>query len=166
MTTNIARRLTTEPLTAEAFAPFGEVLAAPETPGRRTIERALANHRADAHPSLSFSRKLPASLPIASTTMERHRYSSQSFIPMRAGRWLVLVAPHGDDDMPDMARARAFLAAPDQGVTYGADVWHHPSTVFDQVADFAILMWQDGGATDDEFRTVAPFEILEPAHAL
>jgi ureidoglycolate lyase len=155
-------RLTAEPLTAEAFAPYGEVLAAPATPGRTYVEAALANHRPHAHASLSFSRKLPASLPMASTTMERHRFSSQSFVPMEAGRWLVLVAPHGTDGLPDMAAARAFLARPDQGVTYAADVWHHPSTVFDQQADFAILMWQDGTAADDEFVTVPPFEVHLP----
>lgn len=152
-------RLTLEPLTAEAFAPFGEVLEAPAAPGRVYIEGALANRRADAKPSLSFSTRAPAALPLRSTTMERHLHSSQSFVPMEAGRWLVLVAPHGADGGPDMARARAFAARPDQGVTYGADVWHHPSTVFDRPARFAIFMWKDGTAADDEFVEVAHFEI-------
>jgi ureidoglycolate lyase len=152
-------RLLTEPLTAAAFAPFGEVLEAPAAPGRAYIDAALANRRAHARPSLSFSTKEPAALPLRSTTMERHRHSSQSFVPMEAGRWLVLVAPHGADGGPDMARARAFLARPDQGVTYGADVWHHPSTVLDRTARFAIFMWKDGSAADDEFVEVAPFTV-------
>lgn len=155
-------RLIAEPLTAEGFAPFGEVLAAPGAPGRVYIESALANRRPGAQPSLSFSTKEPVALPLASATMERHRHSSQSFVPMAAGRWLVLVAPHGADGGPDMAQARAFLARPDQGVTYGADVWHHPSTVFDQPARFAIFMWKDGGSEDDEFVQVAPFEVHLP----
>lgn len=152
-------RLTTEPLTAEAFAPFGEVLEAPTAPGRTYIDAMLANRRDQAKPSLSFSTREPTPLPLRSATMERHLHSSQSFIPMEAGRWLVLVAPHGADGGPDMTRARAFLARPDQGVTYGADVWHHPSTVFDRVARFAIFMWKDGTSADDEFFDVAPFEL-------
>jgi ureidoglycolate lyase len=152
-------RLVTEPLTAEAFAPFGEVLEAPATPGRTYIDAALANRRDHAKPSLSFSTREPTPLPLRSTTMERHLHSSQSFIPMEAGRWLVLVAPHGADGKPDMSRARAFLARPDQGVTYGADVWHHPSTVFDRTARFAIVMWKDGTDADDEFVEVPPFEL-------
>lgn len=156
-------RLILEPLTAEAFAPFGEVLAAPADPGRVYIETALANRRAHATPSLSFSTKSPASLPLISSTMERHLHSSQSFVPMDAGRWLVLVAPHGADGGPDMAAARAFLARPDQGVTYGANVWHHPSTVFDQVARFAIFMWKDGTTEDDEFVQVPSFTVVEGA---
>ena len=152
-------RLILEPLTAEAFAPFGEVLAAPAAPGRDYIDAALENRRAHAKPSLSFSTKAPTALPLASTTMERHLHSSQSFVPMEAGRWLVLVAPHGADGGPDMARARAFLARPDQGVTYGADVWHHPSTVFDRTARFAVFMWKDGSPADDEFVEVPRFEV-------
>jgi ureidoglycolate lyase len=153
------RRITTEPLTAEAFAPFGEVLESPSAPGRAYIDQALENRRAGAKPSLSFTRALPKSAPFASTTMERHEFSSQSFIPMEAGRWLVLVAPHGADGKPDMAKARAFLARPDQGVTYGANVWHHPSTVFDREARFAVFMWKDGTSADDEFVEVAAFEL-------
>lgn len=152
-------RLIAEPLTAEAFAPFGEVLAAPQSPGRIHIEGALENRRPHARPALYFTCKEPSALPLASTTMERHLHSSQSFVPMDAGRWLVVVAPHGADGGPDMARARAFLARPDQGVTYRADVWHHPFTVIDRVARVAVFMWKDGTAADDEFVTVTPFEI-------
>lgn len=152
-------RLTARPLTAEAFAPYGEVLAAPDAPGRDYIEDRLANRRPHAKPSLSFTFKEPSALPLVSTTMERHLHSSQSFVPMEAGRWLAIVAPHGADGLPDMARAVAFLARADQGVTYGADVWHHPFTVIDRPGRFAIVMWKDGTAGDDDFAEVPPFEV-------
>ncbi|MBR0674056.1 ureidoglycolate lyase [Neoroseomonas soli] len=155
-------RLIAEPLTAEAFAPFGEVLAAPDAPGRVHIEGALANRRPHAKPTLYFTCKAPSALPLTSTTMERHLHSSQSFVPMDAGQWLVIVAPHAERGGPDMARARAFLARPDQGVTYGADVWHHPLTVIDRPARFATFMWKDGTPADDEFFEVAPFEVHLP----
>ncbi len=158
-------RLTAEPLTAEAFAPFGEVLAAPAAPGRVHVEGALANRRPHAKPSLYFTCKEPSALPLASKVMERHLHSSQSFVPMEAGRWLVVVAPHGADGGPDMARARAFLARPDQGVTYGANVWHHPFTVIDRTARFAVFMWKDGGPEDDEFVDVPSFEVVAPPEA-
>jgi ureidoglycolate hydrolase len=35
------RRITTEPLTAEAFAPFGEVLESPAAPGRAYMDKML-----------------------------------------------------------------------------------------------------------------------------
>jgi ureidoglycolate lyase len=152
-------RLIARPLTSGAFAEFGDVLRAPDSPGRIYTEAALSNRRTQAVPSLSFTCKAPTALPLVSTTMERHRHSSQSFVPMEAGRWISVVAPHGPDGRPDMARARAFLACADQGVTYGADVWHHPFTVLDRPGRFAVFMWKDGSPADDEFVAVAPFEV-------
>jgi ureidoglycolate lyase len=156
-------RLVLEPLTSAAFLAFGEVLEAPDMPGRTYFEDALANLRPQARPSLSLSVKQPIpGLPLRSTTMERHRFSSQSFVPQKAGRWLAIVAPKGSDGGPDMARARAFLCGPNQGVTYGADVWHHPSTVLDETAHFAIFMWRTGRPGDDEFTQVPEFEVVMP----
>ncbi len=154
-------RLVAEPLTSAAFLPYGEVLEGPAIPGRTYFEDALANRRPHARPSLSLVVKQPVTtLPIRSHQMERHLHSSQSFIPQEAGRWLVIVAPHlAQGTGPDMARARCFLARGDQGVTYGADVWHHPFTVLDREARFAIFMWKDGTKADDEFVDVAPFEV-------
>lgn len=156
-------RLTARPLTAVAFAPFGEVLEAPGAPGRAYFDRALANRRPDAPPSLSIVVKEPVPAPpLRSTTMERHPFSSQSFVPLHAGRWLAVVAPPAAGGGPDMARALAFLARGDQGVTYGASVWHHPFSVLDRAARFAVVMWRDGTAGDDEFTEVPAFEIHLP----
>lgn len=152
--------LKAEPLTSAAFLPFGEVIECPRIPGRTYFEDALANLRPKARPSISLTVKAPlTTLPLRSTTMERHEFSSQSFIPQEGGRWLVIVAPHAAGGGPDMARARAFLARPDQGVTYGADVWHHPFTVLDREARFVIVMWRDGSQGDEEFVEVPEFGV-------
>ncbi|GGC27245.1 ureidoglycolate lyase [Siccirubricoccus deserti] len=155
--------LRAEPLTSAAFLPYGEVIECPAIPGRTYFEDALANLRPAARLSISLTVKPPlAALPLRSTTMERHEYSSQSFIPQEGGRWLAIVAPHAAGGGPDMARARAFLCGPNQGVTYGADVWHHPFTVLDREARFVIVMWRTGGAGDEEFVEVPPFSVELP----
>ena len=156
--------LRAEPLTSAAFLPYGEVIECPAMPGRTYFEDALATLRPKARPSISLTVKEPlAAMPLRSTIMERHEFSSQSFIPQEGGRWLVIVAPHAaGGGGPDMARARAFLARPDQGVTYGADVWHHPFTALDRPARFVIVMWRDGTRTDEEFVDVAPFTVELP----
>jgi ureidoglycolate lyase len=88
-------KLIVEQLAAEPFAPFGEVLTIPEPTGRAYFDRALSNLRPSAHPSLSLSRKQNlSSLPLVARQMERHEFSSQSFVPIEAGRWLIVVAPH------------------------------------------------------------------------
>ena len=59
------------------------------------IEKALANGRSGAKPSLSFSLAKPiTALPLKAVQMERHEFSSQSFVPMDNGRFFVIVAPH------------------------------------------------------------------------
>jgi ureidoglycolate lyase len=155
--------LRAEPLTSAAFLPYGEVIECPAIPGRTYFEDALANLRPEAKPSISLTVKAPlAALPLRSTMMERHEYSSQSFIPQEGGRWLAIVAPHAAGGGPDMARARAFLCGQNQGVTYGADVWHHPFTVLDREARFVIVMWRTGGQGDEEFVEVPPFSVELP----
>ena len=157
---SMTQSLTLKRLTPEAFAPYGEVLEAPAEPGRLYYEKALGNGRPGAWPSLSLSWRDPLTGPrLRVITMERHAFSSQSFVPLGPARWVVLVAPHAAGGGPDMARAEAFLAGRGQGVTYAADVWHHPMTVLDAPARFAVVMWRDGTAGDEEFVPVDPFDI-------
>lgn len=146
-------------LTEGAFAPFGEVLTVPSETGRFAADAALQSRRPAARTSLSFIQREPVAPPLLVRQMERHVFSSQSFIPLTPSRFLVLVAPHAVGGGPDMAAAAAFLATPGQGVTYGADTWHHPLAVLDAPARFAILMWLDGSADDEEFVDVAPFTL-------
>ena len=155
-------KLILEPLAAEPFAPFGDVLEVPHSSGRTYFDRALGNLRPAARPSLSLARREElSSLPLTARQMERHEFSSQSFVPLEAGRWLVVAAPHAKGGGPDMKAARAFLAGPRQGVTYKADTWHHPLTILDRPAAFAVYMWLDGGKGDEEFFILpAPITIV------
>lgn len=158
------REIVAAPLTPAAFAPFGDVLQVPESKGRHYFEDALGNGRASAHASLSLSRAEPgATFPLQPRVMERHEFSSQSFVPLGPARWLVMVAPHGTNGGPDMRRAQAFLPGPGQGITYRMNVWHHPMTVIDAPAAFAVFMWLDGGKGDEEFVDVTePLSVVLP----
>lgn len=150
------------PLTEEAFRPYGEVLVVPVANGRQAFDAALGSARPGARPHLAFGQRDPVALPLSVRQMERHAFSSQSFIPLAPARFLVLVAPHAAGGGPDMARAEAFLAGHGQGVTYRADVWHHGMSALDAPARFAVLMWRDGTAEDEEFVDVAPFTLDLP----
>ena len=160
-------RIIVEPLRAVAFEPFGQVLAGPGEPGRTRFNDFLENARADARVDLSIATLEPTELPMLAQTLERHPYSSQTFVPLKAARYLVIVAPDRNDGGPDVERARCFLAAGSQGITYRRGVWHHGMTALDAAAEMAILMWCDGGQGDEEFRELeAPFEVaLPPAGA-
>jgi ureidoglycolate lyase len=153
-----------EPIDAEAFAPFGDLLAAPRVPGRHAFGSGLANLRGAARSELTLSHVAPqGAFPLTVREMERHAYSSQSFLPLSVARWLVIVALSGADGAPDGRRARAFLAGAQQGVTYRVGTWHHPLTVLDEPAQFAGFMWRDGSTGDEEFMTLsAPFAVALP----
>ncbi len=154
-----------QPLTAAAFAPFGQVIERPADFGRVYFSETLANGRPAAKGSLSLTKSRPIETPaLTATKMERHAFSSQSFVPLDVSRYLVLVAPHGAEGKPDHTKLQAFVARGDQGVTYGMNVWHHPLCVLDRPGQFAVFMWLDGGKGDEEFVDLpAPFTVAFPA---
>ena len=155
------RRIPVEPLTREAFAPFGDVIAAGDGDGRETNldtavrfdwTTALQNARPGARPNLAAFRAVPQELPIRLTLLERHAHSTQVFAPMRVSRWLVIVAPDGPDGMPDPSGLRAFVAGPGVAINFRRAVWHHPILVLDEPADLLMLAFEDGSAADCEER--------------
>ncbi|WP_108661108.1 ureidoglycolate lyase [Acuticoccus kandeliae] len=154
--------ITVEPLTPEAFKPFGAVVPPPTSAGRQYFEDALGSLRADAWPSLSIALiEKSANLPLVCTKMERHEFSSQTFVPMAPTAYLILVAPQNADGTgPDMTGARAFVAEGQVGITYAPNVWHHPMTVISPPAQFAITMWRDGTKGDEEFVDIEPLTVV------
>ena len=152
-----------QPLTREAFAPFGDVIDVPDVPGRTYYEDALGNLRPGAHASLSVSLKPETpDRPLKAELLERHEFSSQTFMPLDVARWLIVVAPHAKAGGPELAQVKAFIATGKQGITYKANTWHHGLTVLDRPGSFAVFMWRDGGKGDEEFVPVSPFTIRIP----
>ncbi len=145
--------LNAKPLTPTAFAPFGQVTILPRH-GARDEVGPMLNLRPGVAPRLRWTTPPPAALPLRLERMERHCFSSQSFIPLASVRWLIVVAPHASGGGPDMARAEAFLADGEQAITYAPDVWHHPLTALSEEARFAVLTFLDGSAGDEEFAAI------------
>lgn len=157
MRTIIARELS-----AEAFAAYGDVVEAPAQSGRAYFNTSVINLRASAQPKLWMLTKQPAApLPLQFDLLERHQFSSQSFVPIDLSRWLVVVAPHSERGGPDVDRVEAFLADPRQGVSYRPNTWHGSLTVFDKVSRLTVFMWLDGTPADEEIVAVPPFMVAE-----
>ncbi len=138
--------LTPAPLTAEAFAPYGDVIQCSAAAERRDInyghtERfhnlAALDLTADSGvPLLSIFRTRPMALPIPIKVMERHPLSSQAFYPLSNRPYLVVVAARGDFSAENL---KAFIADGDQGVNYHRGVWHHFSLSLDETSDFLVI---------------------------
>lgn len=146
------------PLTPEAFKPYGQVVQGFSLPtsAPKGIHVNIANqgtafkfHRL-AKPAESYAPGLLQKGGIhvgavkASSKMdikngkrikvellERHRHTSQAFVPMGAepgkegkqGAFVVVAALNGPDDKPDLSTVRAFLATAAQGVNYDEGIW-------------------------------------------
>ncbi len=103
----------------------------------------------------------PKTLPLTAIQMERHVHSSQAFMPVDCASYLVLVAPHGADEMPDLSKIRAFRVPGDTGINYRADTWHHPLSALERRGRFAILTFVDGTASDEQFVDLPQEVVIE-----
>jgi len=147
-------KIVVRPMDVEAFAPFGQVLESPGGTNRLNHAAAAANLRDDAKINVCVVRADPAALPLKVTDMERHAFSSQAFFPLSAEKYLVMVAPAADENAPDVTRLQAFSVAGHQGINYNAGTWHHPLATIGKAGEFAVLMWEDGGARDTDWSKV------------
>lgn len=146
-----------QPLSVEAFAPFGFVVSAGLRAGSSANQGTairfdhcadLVSTRPAATPNLAVFRSTKKTLPFEVKLLERHPCSTQTFLPMVCERFLVVVAKTAADGTPDLDTVTAFVCGPGQGVTYGVGVWHHPIIALDGDADFAMLAWEDGTPLD------------------
>lgn len=161
--------LRAEPLSAAAFAPFGEVVATDALSGKSanlgTATRfdwlaRLESTRPEAKANVAVFRSVPKTLPFEVRMLERHVCSSQMFIPMECARYLVVVAMTAADGSPDLGSLRAFECKPGQGFNYRPGVWHHPIIALDAPAQFVMLAWEDGSALDcEEHPLAAPVSV-------
>ena len=160
-------RIIAEPLNADSFSEFGEVIPRPPEGVRQYFNDRLENNRTDARIDLSLTTITPVeTLPLHATVLERHPFSSQTFLPLQAARYFVIVAPDNDEGGPALTRVRAFVSGSEQGITYRCGVWHHAMTVLDETAVMAILMWCDGSSGDEELLAIdTPFEVVLPVAA-
>jgi ureidoglycolate lyase len=138
------REIVPEPLTAEAFAPFGSVIEASGGAVKLEINQGHAT-RYDAlaevdvadgggAPVISLFRARPLE-ELVLRGFERHPLGSQTFVPLSAKAYLVAVAPAGSFDP---ARVRLFRAEAGQGVHYRKGVWHHFLLVLEE-SDFLVV---------------------------
>ena len=139
----MTRTIRAEALTAEAFAPFGEAIAA-EGAADRIINRGWCERfhdRADldfggGRAGVSLFRAKPRALPYTLDLLERHPLGSQTFIPMAMAPFLVIVAP---DAAGRPGAPRAFLTEAGQAISYRRGVWHGVLTPLSEPGLFAVV---------------------------
>lgn len=146
------KSLLIEPLTRDAFMPFGDTVDGTDLPtitinqgfaervnGLARVE--TAGHTGIVNVSLFVAHKRPQ--PIAIQMMERHPLGSQLFYPLQDRDWLVVVCA----DPREWQSYRAFRATGRQGVNYARNVWHHPLLVLADHERFFVVDRGDAAST-------------------
>lgn len=158
--------LAIEPLDAEAFAPFGQVIDIagahhyPINAGMTERYHDLARVElggVHARPLISIFRGQPYALPLSLKLVERHPLGSQAFYPLSNNPWLVIVA---EDHGGIPGRPRVFRPLPGQGVNIAMNTWHGVLTPLEAESDFIVVDRGGDGQNLEEHHFAEPWLIL------
>lgn len=178
-----------EPLTPEAFAPYGGVISADHQIKSVTSTAAnygtavkihkvapIVNNFKDcpsgkeatanwnifrcSFPKNSIVTEAKNELVYKAKVLERHPFSTQTFIPMglelSRNSYLVIVAKSDKDtlptSLPEPSSIKAFICKGNQSITYGQGIWHAPMVVIDDDSphvDFAVFIHENGVDNED-----------------
>lgn len=156
-----------EPLTREAYAPFGQVIEM-EGAHHYPINGGMTERFHDlakvelggvhARPLVSIARGQPYELPLTLKMVERHPLGSQAFYPLSPQPFLSIVAL---DEGGVPGTPRAFRTAPGQGINMVMNCWHAVLTPLGAVSDFLIIDRGGEGNNLEEFLFDEPYLIVE-----
>ncbi len=156
-----------EPLTREAYAPFGQVIEIegahhyPINGGMTERYHDLAKvELGGVHPRplVSIARGQPYELPLTLAMVERHPLGSQAFYPLSQRPFLSIVAP---DEAGVPGRPRAFRCASGQGINMAMNTWHAVLTPLYDVSDFIIVDRGGEGNNLEEYYFPTPYLVVE-----
>lgn len=162
----MSRTLTPSPLTADAFAPFGDVIELRDSPDKIINQGLCGRHHdlaqmdfTDGRAGISLFDATPRTLPYRLDMVERHPLGSQAFIPLDPAPFLVIVAP---DEAGRPGTPRAFLTTPRQGINFRGNTWHGVLTPLHAPGLFAVVDRIGDGTNLEEYWFDAPY-IVAPA---
>lgn len=132
-----------EPMTADAFAPFGDLLEAKGMPDKminqglcgRFHDRARMDF-SDGRAGISIFHAEKRDLPLKLDLVERHPDGSQAFVPMSHQPFLVVVA---EDQNGTPQNICAFLTEAGQAINIHRGVWHGVLTPLYDPGLFAVI---------------------------
>lgn len=139
-----------QPLTQENFSLYGDVIECQghdaievnNGMGQRFNDLATVDTETDGGRTLiSLFTSQRYSLPHRVAFVERHPLGSQAFMPLSADRFLVVVAPPGDQLNP--TKLQAFMSNGQQGISYHKGTWHH--VLLTPFAEMSFLCIDRGG---------------------
>ena len=167
----LKQMLTPKPLTAQAFAPFGDVLEASGAHDmlinqglcQRFHDRAQLAFAGDGRAGVSLFKAQPRSLPYSFDLVERHTLGSQCFVPMSLCSFLVIAAPSAENALDQPGQPQAFLTQPGQAINFHRGTWHGVLTPLESPGLFAVIDRVGKGNNLEEFLFDQPFTVVDSA---
>jgi ureidoglycolate lyase len=142
-----------EPLSRDAFAPFGRVVEAPARepdsvgdPWRWWADTALLE-RSDGRYAIGYLEVRDGRRGF--DWAERHLETEELVIPVR-GELLLYAGPPDRGERPDPERFRVFRVRPGQAVLLGKGVWHGAPLTAEGEATALVLLLERTGENDTE----------------
>ena len=155
--------LIAQPLTKEAFAPFGDVFEPTGTPdkiinggGCKRFHNQAKIDIADNDFGISLFDSKTYSMPYLLGLMERHPLGSQSFTPMSVGTFLVTVAEDADGIPVNL---RSFYTAPFQSINIHRNIWHGPLVPLSPEAVYVVMDYIGTKPNLEEYTFDKPYQI-------
>ncbi len=150
----MSNHIKVEPLTAEAFAPYGDIMDASGAPDKminqgkcgRYHDRARLDF-SDGTAGISIFKGEKETLPLTLALVERHPQGSQAFVPISADPFLVVVAADAGG-IP--ANPRAFVTTSGQAINLHRGTWHGVLTPLSEPGLFAVVDRIGDGANLEE----------------
>ncbi|MEP3329885.1 ureidoglycolate lyase [Sedimentitalea sp.] len=165
----MSRDIIVQPITAEAFAPFGDLMDCAGEPDKvinqgqcgRYHNRATLDF-SDGRAGISLFNANPRELPLVLDMVERHPDGSQAFVPMAHVPFLVVVAP---DEAGKPGTPLAFRTAPGQAINYHKGTWHGVLTPLRAPGLFAVVDRIGSGENLEEHWFSQSYRILDQSGA-
>jgi len=135
--------LTLEPLTREAFAPYGDVIEVSGEPDK-LINQGMCGRFHDlakldfgsGRAGISLFDAQARHFPYSLDMMERHPEGSQAFIPLSGVPMIISVAK---DNSGKPGQPRAFLSEPHQSINIHRNTWHGVLAPVERAGQYIVI---------------------------
>lgn len=162
--------LRARPITPEAFARFGDVIARRDAQPDVMINQGRCGRFhdladidiVDGRAGISLFESRGARAPYRVAMIERHPLGSQAFIPLDGVPYLVVVA---EDQGGAPTGLRAFVADGSQAVNIHRNVWHGVLTPMERPGLYAVVDRIGEGRNLEEYWFDQPFTVTVPMAA-
>jgi len=131
------------PLTAAAFAPYGDVIEVSGAPDKLINQGMCGRHHDlarldfdDGRAGISLFDAKARKFPHVVDMVERHPQGSQAFMPVSGAPFLVVVA---EDEGGTPTRLKAFVTQPGQSINLHLGVWHGVLAPINQPGQFVVV---------------------------